>query len=438
MRWIRGAMTALALLSFSSISLADDHFGGPKAGQVYLLPGIGYAASPDDLPIEEEAIGPTGIIGFPLTDRFIAEVLVGTYDYDYTIGAAEGSDTANAVWVNGLYKFTNARGAWQPFALLGIGRTDYGFDSVRDEIDDTQGNVGLGVFGSLSPRFSLRADIRGVYSEENGSFEPFLFAGLSAVIGPVDSAAPADSDGDGVPDRRDDCPNTMPGRTVGADGCELDGDGDGVVDGDDQCPGTPAGTDVDSRGCPPDADTDGDGVADSSDDCPNTPAGVEVDRNGCALDSDGDGVPNYKDKCPNSEAGALVDETGCYVTLEEDVTIDMSIEFDSNSADIRSSEIPEIREAVTFLRQFPAANAVIEGHTDDTGAESYNQQLSERRARSVYNYMINQAGIPAARLTYVGYGESRPISSNDTAEGRQRNRRVSAVLSATRETRATQ
>ena len=437
MRCIRVAVAALALLSFSSLSLADGHLGGPKAGQIYLLPGIGYASSPDDLNIEDEAVGPTGIIGFPLTDRFIAEILVGSYDYDYTIGAVEGSDNSNAVWVNGLYKFTNARGAWQPFALLGIGRTDSSFDIVRDNIDDDQANVGLGVFGALSNRFSLRADVRGVYSEESGSFEPFLFAGISAILGPVDSAAPTDTDGDGVPDRRDDCPSTPPGRTVGADGCELDSDGDGVVDGDDACPNTPAGTVVDSRGCPPDADTDGDGVSDNNDDCPNTPAGVEVNRNGCALDSDGDGVPNYKDKCPNSAAGALVDETGCYVILEEDVTIDMSIEFDTNSADIRSSEIAEIRDAVKFLRQFPEANAVIEGHTDDTGAEAYNQQLSERRARSVYNYMINQAGIPAARLTYVGYGESRPISSNDTAEGRQRNRRVSAVLSATRETRAT-
>lgn len=438
MHCIRVAVTALALLSFSSFSLADGEFGGPNTGQVYVVPGIAFSASPDDLDLEDESVGPAGIIGVPLTDRFIAEVLVGSYDFDYLINGVSGTDSANSVWVNGLFKYTEATGPWQPFLLLGVGRTQYGFDSIREDVTDDQLNFGMGTFGALGNRFSLRADVRGVWSEESGGFEPFLFAGISAILGPVDRAAPTDTDGDGVPDRRDDCPSTPPGRTVGADGCELDSDGDGVVDGDDVCPDTPAGTEVDSRGCPPDADTDGDGVADKDDECPNTPEGVEVNRSGCGLDSDGDGVPNYKDKCPNSAAGALVDETGCYVILEEDVTIDMSIEFDSNSADIRSSEVQEIRDAVGFLRQFPEANAVIEGHTDDTGAEAYNQQLSERRAQSVYNYMINQAGIPAARLTYVGYGESRPISSNDTEEGRQRNRRVSAVLSATRATRATQ
>ena len=443
MVFLRATVAVLALL-FSVGSFADGDYGGPKAGQVYLAPGLGFMEAPDDLNLETEALGPTGILGFPLTDRFIAELMLGQYDFDYELPAmgmtpaTSGGDNANAVWINGLYKFTTARGPWQPFALLGLGRTDFEYDGVIDSVDDTQGNLGVGVFGALTPRWSMRADIRGVYSEEAGSFSPFLFMGLSAILGPVESAAPTDTDGDGVPDRRDDCPNTPPGRTVDASGCELDSDGDGVVDGDDACPNTPAGTEVDARGCPPDADTDGDGVADKDDDCPNTPAGVEVDRNGCALDSDGDGVPNYQDECPNSEAGALVDQKGCYVVLEEDVTIDMSIEFDTNSADIRSSEIPEIRDAVKFLRQFPAANAVIEGHTDNTGAESYNQGLSERRAQSVYNYLINQAGIPASRLTYVGYGESRPISSNDTGEGRQRNRRVSAVLSATREVRQTQ
>lgn len=437
MRLLCAALGALALLISSGVSAAegDQTFSGPKAKQLYLLPGLGYSEAPDDLGIDNRAIGPTGIIGFPLTDRFIAEVLVGSYDFDYDIDGVTGSDNSRAVWVNGLYKFTGARGPWQPFGLLGIGRTDYGFDDVREELDDTQGNVGLGVFGELSPRLSLRADLRGVYSEEEGSFTPFAFVGLAAIIGPVASAAPTDIDGDGVADRRDNCPNTPPGRDVDANGCELDSDGDGVADGDDLCDATPAGTEVDARGCPPDADSDGDGVTDQNDNCPNTPAGIEVDRNGCAIDSDGDGVPNYQDACPDSEAGALVDEKGCYVVLEEDVTIDMSIEFDSNSADIRSSEIPELREAVKFLRQFPEANAVIEGHTDASGAESYNQQLSERRARSVYDYMITEAGIPSSRLTYVGYGETRPISSDDTAEGQQRNRRVSAVLSATREVR---
>ncbi|MFK7914132.1 MAG: OmpA family protein [Pseudomonadales bacterium] len=429
---------ALSLVGLGNNAWADEEYGGPQEGQVYITPGLSFMSAPDGLGIEDEQIGPAGIIGFPLTNRLVAEVMYGEYDFDYRVGGQSGSDTTDALWANLLYKFTPARGPWQPFLLVGAGRTEFNFDDVADEIDDTQANIGLGVFGQLSPRFSLRADLRGVHSEEEGSLEPFMFVGLTTILGAVNTAAPTDTDGDGVPDRKDKCPNTAPGRDVGADGCELDSDGDGVVDGDDQCPNTPAGTEVNERGCPPDADSDGDGVADSDDRCPNTPAGVSVDSSGCPLDSDGDGVPDFKDQCPDTDAGAVVDETGCYVTLQEAVTIDMTIEFDTNSADIRSSEVPEIRDAVKFLKQYPTSNAVIEGHTDSSGAEAYNQQLSERRARAVMDYMVSQEGIAARRLTSVGYGESRPISSNDDAEGRQRNRRVSAVVSASRQVRATQ
>lgn len=428
----------LSLAGLSNSAWAEGEYGGPQAGQIYITPGLSFLGAPDDLGIEDDQIGPAAIVGFPLSDRFIAEVLYGQYDFDYNIGGVTGSDDATAFWGNLLYKPTPARGPWQSFLLVGGGRTEFNFDSASPEVDDTQANIGVGVFGQLSPRFMLRADLRGVYSDEEGGVKPFIFMGLTTLLGSVDSGAPTDTDGDGVPDRKDKCPNTPPGRDVGADGCELDSDGDGVVDGDDQCPDTPAGVEVDARGCPPDADSDGDGVVDGNDRCPDTPAGVAVDSDGCPLDGDGDGVPDYKDQCPDTDAGAVVDEVGCYVILQEAVTIDMTIEFDLNSDDIRSSEIPEIRDAVTFLKQYPTANAVIEGHTDSSGAESYNQQLSERRARAVLDYMVSEAGIPARRLTSVGYGESRPISSNDDAEGRQRNRRVSAVVSASREVRATE
>ncbi|HEY0917523.1 MAG TPA: thrombospondin type 3 repeat-containing protein, partial [Solimonas sp.] len=107
-----------------------------------------------------------------------------------------------------------------------------------------------------------------------------------------------DSDGDGVPDRLDKCPNTPKGVTVYSDGCPVDTDGDGVPDYLDKCPGTPKGTAVDANGCP--ADSDGDGVPDSLDKCPGTPRGVMVGPDGCPIDSDGDGIPDAYDKCPNT------------------------------------------------------------------------------------------------------------------------------------------
>ena len=123
---------------------------------------------------------------------------------------------------------------------------------------------------------------------------------------------PLDADGDGVPDYLDECPNTPTGVMVDAVGCPVDSDGDGVPDYLDECPNTPAGVVVDAVGCP--LDSDGDGVPDYLDECPNTPAGVVVDAVGCPLDSDGDGVPDYLDECPDTPIGVEVNEVGCPLT----------------------------------------------------------------------------------------------------------------------------
>ncbi|MFN3800517.1 thrombospondin type 3 repeat-containing protein, partial [Belliella pelovolcani] len=134
----------------------------------------------------------------------------------------------------------------------------------------------------------------------------------------TDEDCTRDSDGDGVPDIIDLCPNTPPGEAVDRFGCSLDqydSDGDGVPNHLDQCPGTPAGEPVDENGCADSQrDSDGDGVSDDMDLCPDTPAGEEVDENGCAdsqKDSDGDGVTDDLDLCPDTPAGEEVDENGC-------------------------------------------------------------------------------------------------------------------------------
>lgn len=183
----------------------------------------------------------------------------------------------------------------------------------------------------------------------------------------------------------------------------------------------------------PPPDSDGDGVPNDQDLCPTTPAGRVVDNTGCALDSDRDGVPDYRDDCPDSAAGALVDVRGCYVELEETV----NIEFDVDKSEVLPRHRAEIDRAVDFLRKYPTSKAVIEGHTDSSGTESYNQRLSEQRARSVYQYLVDTAGISANRLSWIGHGEGRPIADNGSVEGKQRNRRVSAVVSGTQTVRKT-
>jgi OOP family OmpA-OmpF porin len=194
----------------------------------------------------------------------------------------------------------------------------------------------------------------------------------------------------------------------------MDSDGDGVPDDLDKCPNTPKGVKVDADGCP--LDTDGDGVPDYLDKCPNTPKGVKVDKDGCPLDSDGDGVPDYLDQCPDTPKGATVNSVGCWA-------LKGVVLFDFNKWDIKPEAHGLLDEVVTILKKNPELKGVIEGHTDSIGSEEYNQELSEKRARAVEKY-IEEHGVDADRYTVKGYGESKPVASNDTEEGRQENRRV--------------
>lgn len=257
---------------------------------------------------------------------------------------------------------------------------------------------------------------------------------------PVDiHGCPLDSDGDGVLDRDDECPNTPPGVQVDRRGCPLDSDGDGVPDAYDQCPNTPAGVEVDARGCPL-KDSDGDGVPDIRDACPDTPAGIEVDERGCPLDRDGDGVPDYLDECPDSPAGAVVLPDGCALVGdcrrprpgeavdERGCALDRSfilrgVKFEFDSAVLTPAARAILDKVAVTLQAYTDIEVELEGHTDNIGTPAYNLGLSERRAISVKNYLISK-GVPAARMVPVGYGLSRPIADNTTEEGREENRRV--------------
>lgn len=212
-----------------------------------------------------------------------------------------------------------------------------------------------------------------------------------------------------------------PFKPLQACGDNMDSDGDGVTDDKDKCPGTPKGVTVDADGCP--LDSDGDGVPDYKDKCPDTPRGVKVDENGCPADSDGDGVPDYKDKCPGTPAGARVDANGCEIV--GNVTIDLvNDEFDFDSARLKPAMEAALDEVAGRINASAGDEMLtIVGHTDSVGAESYNQGLSERRAKATADYLVSQ-GISANRITTKGMGESQPVADNSTAAGRAKNRRV--------------
>jgi len=173
-----------------------------------------------------------------------------------------------------------------------------------------------------------------------------------------------------------------------------------------------------------DGDADGDGVPDSRDRCPNTPAGVAVDQYGCSLDSDGDGVPNSRDKCPDTRAGAVVDLDGC----EVEAVIELKgVHFDFDRDTLRPEAADILDQAAALLSSHERVMVEVAGHTDSIGSEEYNQGLSERRANTVRDYLIGK-GVSASRLSATGYGEARPVASNDTRDGRHENRRVELVV----------
>lgn len=177
-------------------------------------------------------------------------------------------------------------------------------------------------------------------------------------------------------------------------------------------------------------DGDKDGVADSADACPNTQANVSVDSRGCPLDSDGDGVYDYEDKCPGTSMKVKVDAQGCPVILKDDVSIELKVNFDSNSDVVKAEYLPEVRRVADFLEQYVNTAVVIEGHTDTSGAADYNKQLSQRRADAVARVLVEQFGVDATRVRSVGFGEENPVADESTPEGRVANRRVVAEISA--------
>jgi OOP family OmpA-OmpF porin len=236
-----------------------------------------------------------------------------------------------------------------------------------------------------------------------------------------------DTDEDGVDDSKDMCPGTPPGVKVDEFGCPLDSDNDGVPDYLDKCSNTPIGVKVDREGCP--LDSDGDGVPDYLDKCSNTPTGVSVDANGCPLDTDEDGVPDYLDKCPKTPKGTEVDSIGCPVKIEvvktkiKKIVLSGDTNFEFDKAALLPNAYPVLDSLAVTMKENPDFKWVVEGYTDAIGSASYNMDLSRRRAQAVVDYLVSK-GIDKSNLQVVPYGESNPIATNRTQEGRAMNRRV--------------
>ena len=146
------------------------------------------------------------------------------------------------------------------------------------------------------------------------------------------------------------------------------------------------------------------------------------------LDTDGDGVYDNDDQCPNTPADTRVDSKGCPLQVAQIESIRLTIEFPFDSSTVQEQYFSDVGELAGFLKRFEEVHIDIEGHTDSAGPQTYNQQLSQRRAQAVVDLLVNEYGISMSRLQAIGHGESQPIASNDTEEGRRENRRVMAAM----------
>ena len=252
---------------------------------------------------------------------------------------------------------------------------------------------------------------------------------------------PADRDHDGIPDVDDACPDVPGVKTDDpkTNGCPAeeppapaDRDKDGVPDADDACPDVPGvkTNDPKTNGCPPDRDHDG--ILDADDACPDVP-GVKTEdptTNGCPPDPDRDkdGIPNELDACPDTPGPKNADpkKNGCpaAAVVGKRIVILEQVKFATGSAKILPASDAILTAVLGVLTSHTEIQHLgIEGHTDNVGGAAMNKTLSGQRAASVVTWLVKH-GIDPARLSSAGFGMERPIDTNDTAAGRQNNRRV--------------
>lgn len=318
----------------------------------------------------------------------------------------------------------------QPYLIAGIGAHMYGGSYFGAFLP-----TGLGFKINFFDDTHLFAttQYRIPVTKTTAEYHFFNQIGLAGRIGnkkvpelkPLPPAPPVDTDKDGIIDSLDKCP-TVPGIEK-YQGCPVpDTDKDGINDDEDKCP-TVAGL-ARYQGCPV-PDTDKDGINDEEDKCP-TQAGP-ISNHGCPLvDSDGDGIADPDDKCPN--LFGTIENQGC-PEIKADVVKKMdyaasNIYFATGKYTLLSKSFKGLDDVVKIMKETPDLKLVIDGHTDNVGADATNQKLSENRAGAVKAYLVKK-GVDASRLTSTGYGETQPIADNKTAAGRQKNRRVELKLS---------
>ena len=390
-----------------------------EAGQGYFSIMLSYMDDDKERGLEDGINGFQFGLGKALNENWNIEGMLSVAAPDATLPGVVGQQQMGiGVDVQRVFQRSER---FSPYLHAGLGYIEI---SPNGAVPSDTGAMYSAGIGFLLDAFSSNVALKGEWryrvdtsSSDRDYKDNILSLGLQIPFGPG-TPKWTDSDGDGVEDGSDNCPNTPAGASVDAWGCELDSDGDGVKDSLDQCPGTPAGQPVDQNGC--ELDDDNDGVVNRLDECPETPAGEPVDEKGCELDDDNDGVVNRLDECPGTPEGTPVDRRGCEIEGEY---VLQGVNFESNSDVLLASASSVLDQVTETLLKYPQITFAIEGHTDSDGAADYNEGLSTRRAQTVYDYFAGK-GVAEDRMTVRGFGETQPIADNTTAAGKAENRRV--------------
>lgn len=412
---MRISFGVLAMAAFAFLP-ASNACADAEAKQGYFSVMGSYIDDDKDRNVEDGIRGGQFGLGYAVNDAFNVE---GQVSFASLSGGA-GLDQEHLGLGLDLQRVFRRAERFSPYLHLGVGYLTVDRAGAVPVDDGAMYSAGAGFFLDLfDSNVALRGEWRRrIDTASVSNLDDNLFSlGLQIPFGPGTPKF-VDTDGDGVVDSMDRCPNTPAGARVDAYGCELDSDGDGVKDSMDKCPGTPKGVSVNREGCP--MDSDGDGVSNDKDKCPNTVRGAKVGADGCELDGDKDGVVDRLDECPNSAPGVQVDIKGCEIKGEIRLP---GVNFESNSDRLLPGATNVLDDAVATLKKNPSITFEVAGHTDSDGSAAYNESLSARRATTVHDYLASK-GIAENRMTVRGYGEAQPIADNNTATGKAQNRRV--------------
>ncbi len=408
--------TCVVAATFIAFTGTENAFADAEPGQGFLSVMGSYIDDDENRNVEDGFRGGQLGMGYALNEKWSLEGYIQAAVLDAE-GGIDQDHMGLGLDVQRVYRRDEK---FSPYLFGGVGFLKINPAGARRDSEGAMGSLGAGfLLDIFDSNVSLRGEWRSRYEKASDDSQTDELWSLGLHI-PFGAASPkfVDSDGDGVADGIDRCPNTPPGASVDSYGCELDSDGDGVKDSRDKCPGTPRGVSVNADGCP--VDSDGDGVTDDMDKCPGTPAGAKVDADGCELDSDGDGVVDRLDECPNTAPGVQVDIRGC--EIKEEISL-QGVNFESNSDRLLPGATRVLDDAVATLKKNPTIKFEVAGHTDSDGAADYNEGLSARRAKTVHDYLAAN-GIAGNRMTVRGYGESQPIADNSSSAGKAQNRRV--------------